>query len=149
MTKYDTLSGKKYDVYLAAPLFNEMELFRNTAVCDALEASGYKVYLPQRDGGEAALGGERHKLFEGDVRALNNCAMVVALIDGAHIDEGTCWEMGYAYAKQLPVVMFRTDSRDFMQGHLNVMIEHCGIIVGDMKTLFRWVKEVIVNGKQW
>lgn len=38
-------------LYLAAPLFNEMERDRNTKICSLIERLGIEVFLPQRDGG--------------------------------------------------------------------------------------------------
>jgi hypothetical protein len=37
---------------------------------------------------------------------------VVAILDGADADSGTCWECGYATAKGIPVIAVRTDFRN-------------------------------------
>ena len=42
----------KYDFYISAPLFNEMELKFNERIAIFLEKFGFSTYLPQRDGGE-------------------------------------------------------------------------------------------------
>lgn len=34
---------------------------------------------------------------------------IVAIMDGADPDSGTCWECGYAYASKKPVLLFRSD----------------------------------------
>lgn len=36
-------------IYIAAPLFNEMEIERNNSINDLLEVEGFETYLPQRD----------------------------------------------------------------------------------------------------
>ncbi len=41
-------------VYLAGPLFNEPERFEMERIAEALETSGFKVFLPHRDGLEFA-----------------------------------------------------------------------------------------------
>ena len=46
-------SGKK--VYFAGPLFNQAEKDFNLELTGVLEEYGYEVFLPQRDGIEAAL----------------------------------------------------------------------------------------------
>lgn len=144
MTKLkSSLSGKTYDIYIAAPLFNKMELARNENICKILEAYAYRCYLPQRDGGEASKGAERWKLFENDVEALSNSACVIALIDGAHIDEGTCWEIGYAYACNTPIIMLKTDSRCFMGGNQNVMIDYCGSIYDNIDAAVKHIGGII------
>ena len=38
-----------------------------------------------------------------DRAAIDACDVVVALLDGAQVDDGTAWEIGYAYAKGKPV----------------------------------------------
>jgi nucleoside 2-deoxyribosyltransferase len=38
---------------------------------------------------------------------------VVACLDGADPDSGTCWELGYAYARKKPSIVYRTDFRLF------------------------------------
>ena len=44
------------------------------------------------------------------------------------VDDGTAWEIGYAYAKGLPIFGIRTDCRqggDTQFNHVNSMIEGC------------------------
>ena len=58
----------------------------------------------------------------------------MALLDGVQVDDGTAWEIGYAYAKGKPVVGVRTDFRnagDTTHGRVNAMIE--GSCVGIAK----------------
>ena len=52
----------------------------------------------------------------------------MALLDGTQVDDGTAWEIGYAYAKGLPIYGIRTDFRHAGEtGHstVNSMIEGC------------------------
>jgi len=42
-------------VYFAGPMFNQAEKEYNLELAEVLEAYGYEVFLPQRDGIEAAL----------------------------------------------------------------------------------------------
>lgn len=49
--------------------------------------------------------------------------MVVALIDGADVDSGAAWELGYAYARGKPIIALRTDYRGAEEGPVNIMIE--------------------------
>jgi nucleoside 2-deoxyribosyltransferase len=40
--------------------------------------------------------------------------MLIALLDGSQVDDGTAWEIGYFYAKRLPeqkIIGIRTDFR--------------------------------------
>lgn len=115
-------------VYFAAPLFNDMERRRNVEESGILEQNGCSVFLPQRDAGQAAQGTERLFLFNSDIRHLTTCDVVFAYVDGRVPDEGMAFEMGYAYALGKPVYIISTDSRDFMAGHMNNMLEQCSNI---------------------
>lgn len=129
-------------IYFAAPLFDDMELERNERECRKFELAGHEVYLPQRDAGEAAAGTPRDLLFRRDIIALQECDVVVAYLDGRVPDEGTCFEMGFAYALDKPIYAVRTDSRSFMEGHLNVMLEQ------SVKACHKSTEEVIRCLKQ-
>jgi len=50
------------------------------------------------------------RIFEEDVRGIDWADVVVANMDGADPDSGTCWECGYAY-REKPIVIFRSDFR--------------------------------------
>ncbi len=58
--------------------------------------------------------------------AIDACNVVVALLDGAQVNDGTAWEVGYAFAKGKSVVKIRTDFRKAVhitQSKVNAMIE--------------------------
>ena len=64
---------------------------------------------------------------------------MVALLDGPQVDDGTAWEIGYAYAKGIPVIGLRTDFRlcaDSDGGIVNAMIQ------GSMLSICRSADEV-------
>jgi len=53
-------------IYLAGPLFNEMELNRNLEIADILRKWGYEVFLPQEEAGLALgliTGKNKHKIY--------------------------------------------------------------------------------------
>jgi nucleoside 2-deoxyribosyltransferase len=95
-------------IYLAGPLFSLAEQSFNAELARFLESEGFEVWLPQehepRDQTARAI-------FEMDVAAIDWADMVVACMDGPDPDSGTAWECGYAYAKDKPVVCYRTDFR--------------------------------------
>lgn len=129
-------------VYVAAPLFDEMELQRNLEIATALEEMGHQVYLPQRDAGEAAVGANRKNIFNCDRKGVWDCDTLLALLDGRVPDEGTCFEMGMAEAWCKNIVVYSTDRRCFMQGHMNVMLEYCPCAVfSNRKALYAYFRE--------
>ena len=52
-------------------------------------------------------------IFESDIKGLDWAEAVVACLDGADPDSGTCWELGYAYAMKKRSIVYRTDFRLF------------------------------------
>lgn len=97
-------------LYLAGPLFSTAERDFNSALAALLRAAGHEVFLPQECEQRDATA---RTIFLGDVRGIDWCEAVVACMDGADPDSGTCWECGYAYAcrDKKGVVLYRTDIR--------------------------------------
>ena len=54
--------------------------------------------------------------------AINRCDAVVAILDGADADSGTCVEMTYAKGKGKLVIGVRTDFRRGEDRGLNLMV---------------------------
>jgi nucleoside 2-deoxyribosyltransferase len=93
-------------IYFAGPLFTAAERDWNATLAAALRRAGIEVFLPQeQEPGKDAAG-----IFETDVGGIDRADALVAIMDGADPDSGTCWEVGYAYRKK-PIVLVRTDMR--------------------------------------
>jgi nucleoside 2-deoxyribosyltransferase len=95
-------------IYLAGPLFTTPEREWNAALAARLRAGGHEVFVPQEHPAAERTG---RAIFLKDLEGLDWADTVVAIMDGADPDSGTCWECGYAYAKGKPVVLFRSDFR--------------------------------------
>ncbi|HEY58550.1 MAG TPA: nucleoside 2-deoxyribosyltransferase [Anaerolineae bacterium] len=112
-------------VYLAGPLFTPGDrwyLERLDALCRDL---GYATYLPHRDAGLADRSQGTRFFFLRDLEALQRIHLVVAVLHGTDVDSGTAWEMGYAYAKGIPVLGVVEDTRvPDPDNLLNPMIRH-------------------------
>lgn len=124
--------GKK--VYLAGPMFNQAEKDFNLKITKLLEQNGYQVFLPQRDGIEAALlqGKTEEELikmiFELDVGEVKKADIIFMNLDGRVPDEGACVELGIAYGVGKRCYGFKTDTRSVELGlDLNPMISGCMI----------------------
>ena len=123
-------SGKK--VYFAGPLFNQAEKDFNLELTKVLEEYGYEVFLPQRDGIEAALleGKTEEELIEMifslDAGEVCKADILFLNLDGRVPDEGACVELGIAYANGKRCYGFKTDTRSVEAGmDLNPMISGC------------------------
>jgi len=103
-------------VYLAGPLFTVAErqfmadfrdMVNTIPGCESL----WPGDLFAADA--LALMGAQAKehIFQGCARAIAACTMVIAVLDGAQVDDGTAWEIGYATARAMPIWGLRTDFR--------------------------------------
>src|SRR5660397_277964 len=99
-------------VYLAAPLFSEAECDFNRKLRDEIISAGFKVFLPQEDSNNIKDMKDRQKIiFNKNLKGIENSDILVAVIDGADVDSGTAWEIGFAFAKGKPLLGLRTDFR--------------------------------------
>lgn len=97
-------------IYMAGPLFSTAELAFNRELAALLRGKGHQVFLPQEHEQRKDL---PKAIFESDVKGLDGAEVVVACLDGPDPDSGTCWELGYAYAKGKRSIVYRTDFRLF------------------------------------
>lgn len=121
-------------IYFAGPLFSQAEKDFNLKLAKVLEDHGYQVFLPQRDGLEAALlegKTEEEKtriIFEKDVGEIMNADIVFMVLDGRVPDEGACVELGIAYANGKRCCGGKTDTRSLeLDLDLNPLIGGCFI----------------------
>ena len=102
-------------IYLAGPLFSDAERDWLRGLKGELGELGYDVLWPYElfnqdelvSWGDAAS----RRIMEGCRDAIEACDLVVALLDGTQVDDGTAWELGFAYAKAIPAVGIRTAAR--------------------------------------
>jgi nucleoside 2-deoxyribosyltransferase len=90
----------------------------------------YPVYLPQEDGLLLAdlIASGIHPLqasvtiFDEDIEALNRSELLVAVLNGPHVDSGVAFEIGYFNALRRPVLGLHTDTRSELKTGFNPMI---------------------------
>ena len=96
-------------VYLSSPFFDDAYLERVKKVQEILNSKGLDVFSPKEHQNEHLEFGSiewRKATFENDVKHIDWCDVVVAIIcKGNYDDSGTAWELGYAYATNKPVVL--------------------------------------------
>lgn len=90
-------------IYLAGPFFKEKEREFVKQLADTLRSLGDEVYVPMEhkiENGENLPNNEwARKVFEQDIKAIDECDRVIAIYSSLYSDTGTAWECGYAYAK--------------------------------------------------
>ncbi len=130
-------------VYLAAPLFSGAELDFNHKLRDEIKKAGFDVFLPQEDSNNIKDEKNRQKIiFDKNQAAIDKADILVAVVDGADVDSGTAWEIGYAYALSKPVLGLRTDFRTLgIEGTVNLMIERSVILCSGIPELLARLKD--------
>lgn len=120
----------KARIYLSGPLFSEAEIAWAGDVKAFLENGlGAEVVWPH----EIASGSPK-EIFQANLRALHGCDLMVAILDGPQVDDGTAWEVGYFYALGRRIAGIRTDFRkagECSESRVNAMIEHSCLVVVD------------------
>ena len=139
--------GKK--VYFASPMFNHAEKEFNLRITKVLEDYGYQVFLPQRDGIEAAkLEGKTEDelitmIFALDSTEVKKADIVFMNIDGRVPDEGACVELGMAYGFGKRCYGFKTDTHSVELGlDMNPMISGCMIKLFENPDGDRLIEEI-------
>ncbi len=101
---------KKIKVYIAGKIGTENEKNALEKVDDLCKSMDFDTFLPHRDVGIAGSINDSKRIFDGDINiGLKNADIVVAVLDGLHVGAGTAWELGYAYAKEIPSIGLKTD----------------------------------------
>ena len=116
-------------IYFAGPLFSAAERSYNRQLSTSLSAQlNEKIFLPQN---ECASVQTSEQIFNICKKGINASRLVIAILDGADSDSGTCFETGYAHAKSIPIIGVRTDFRNCGDdGGLNLMLsQSCDSII--------------------
>ena len=109
--------------YVAGPLFDEGERWYIEKVDRLVADAGFVTFLPHRDNPPKDEHNVR-AIFENDMRGIDECDVVVANLNGVITDDGTAWELGYAYAKGKFIIGLHTDWRmRFQHEVVNLMME--------------------------
>ena len=109
--------------YVAGPLFDEGERYWIETVDRLVAEEGFITFLPHRDNPAKDQFNVR-QIFDNDRRGIDECDVVVANLNGIITDDGTAWELGYAFAKGKHLIGLHTDwRRRFDHEVVNLMLE--------------------------
>ncbi len=102
-------------MYVASPLGFSVptRLFYETEMLVRLGSAGFGVLDPWELPDGADLNDPVDPMVIGSKNAsmIDAAAAVLAVLDGTDVDSGTASEIGYAAARKIPVVGYRTDLR--------------------------------------
>ena len=113
-------------VYLAGPLFSLNERVTNRRLAKAIEAliPECHIVLPQDFKFHNKFNDPKFfpEVYRACIDGLHTASACIAILDGPSADDGTCFEVGYAIARGLPVIGVRTDYRDNQEKGCNIML---------------------------
>ena len=142
---------EKISVYLAGPLFSRSEIDGAKDLKREIEAAlGEKVEVVWPF---EIASGTTEEIFEANHAALRRSPLMVAILDGAQVDDGTAWEVGCHYALfGRRAIGIRTDIRkagEAPESAVNLMIElSCRAVVKDVSGLLaeldRALEEMVI-----
>lgn len=96
--------------YIAGKLGTESERKTLEKIAALCKKHGVDTFLPHREVGLARGIEDAPRIFEKDIiNGFEGCSFVVASLEGLHVGAGTAWEIGYAYAKRMPVIALKMD----------------------------------------
>lgn len=104
-------------VFLAAPDANQADLTLIDKLVLGLQVQsggalkGSDIFSPHLQLGDVGVDADESTYFTRCMDALNECRVVVAVLDGAQVDDGVAFLVGLAFAAEKPVIGFRTDRR--------------------------------------
>ena len=115
-------------IYIAAPFFNDEQLFDVQSIEALLEDRGFSFFSPRKhtftikDLPEKEREAAAPKVFQSNVDGLSRSSLVLACID--HKDIGTAWEMGYMF-KNFEARRKNILTISMMGKASNVMLSQC------------------------
>lgn len=98
-------------VYIAGPLCTGKERQFLEKIDKICKKMGLSTFLPHRDCGLWKKIRDAKKIAYGDIKGFENCKFLIANLNGFNVGAGTAWEMGYAFAKKIPVIAIKTDRK--------------------------------------
>ena len=152
-------------IYCAGPLFNNKEREEMQEIADVLEANGFDVFLPHRDGFEFAKLSTvieefiqskkdtnlllQKAIFTLDVYQVLSSDGLILNMNGRVPDEGAMVEAGIAWNAGKKIVIYKNDSRSLINGEDNPLLIGLSdfITISDISNIPSCFEEIRTNQK--
>jgi nucleoside 2-deoxyribosyltransferase len=91
--------------------------------------------------GGMSVAGAKSAVFAADLRAIDRCDILLLNMDGRVIDEGACFELGYAYSRGKLCIGLKTDVRSLLPIGDNPMID-CALraVFREIDVACEWIR---------
>jgi nucleoside 2-deoxyribosyltransferase len=134
----------RHKIYLSGPLFSQGEIDWGRCVKSFLEESFVNVEImwPHEIVSDVAK-----RTFHANLDAMKDCDLMVAILDGPQVDDGTAWEVGYFFSQGKRIIGIRTDFRRAGESNasiVNLMVEFsCQAVVTSLEELASWLERFL------
>jgi len=135
-----------HKIYLSGPLFSQGEIAWGERVKRFLEdrLENVEIIWPHEI---VPCQASPQQIFLANLQALNECDIMVAMLDGSSVDDGTAWEIGYFFMQGKKILGIRTDFRragETDNSRVNLMIEcSCQGIASGLEELAMDLKRLL------
>lgn len=97
---FDNIKNKEKQIYIAGPFFNMQQRWLIEEIRNNLMGHNIEIFSPFHNIGRGLASEVVHK----DIEGINQSKVMIAALDG--LDSGTIFEIGYARARNIPVVIY-------------------------------------------
>ena len=97
---YNNIKNKEKNIYIAGPFFNMQQRWLIEEIRNNLMGYNIEIFSPFHNIGRGLASEVVHR----DIEGINQSKVMLAALDG--LDSGTIFEIGYARAKNIPVVIY-------------------------------------------
>ena len=129
--------------YIAGPLFDEGERWFIEKVESIVAGAGFETFLPHRDNPPKTQDNIA-EIFANDRNGIDTCDVVVANLNGITTDDGTAWELGYAFAHSKYLIGLHTDWRSRFEHEVINLMMQCSL-----NELVRSLEDLEVALNKW
>ena len=129
--------------YIAGPLFDEGERWFIEKVESIVADAGFETFLPHRDNPPKTQDNIA-EIFANDRNGIDTCDVVVANLNGITTDDGTAWELGYAFAHSKYLIGLHTDWRSRFEHEVINLMMQCSL-----NELVRSLEDLEVALNKW
>lgn len=126
------MTNRSSKIYLAAPIFNPVQLEVVNFLRDTAIAHGHKVFSPYHNSVDIWAGrapkdcspNERRQVLEDNIRNIDWCDTLLAWVGGmgGFTDPGVVWEMGYAFCAHKWTLAYIDNELDAERQSMNLML---------------------------
>ncbi len=127
-------------VYIAGKLWDIKDRSKVEEIDKICKDLGMETFLPHRDAGIYDEGMDPLPIFKKDRDMIDWCDFMVALLDWQGISSGTAWELGYAHAKNKPIIGIVEDKKSLNKKYRICVMCFNSVKIIEMKDLKKELK---------